>query len=112
MEVRARLDVSRNGRDLGTLQAGKNAYAVEQQVSNEVGIRTDWLRMEDLFVIADQIDPNGTVYFRVFVKPLVNLIWLAGFVFVFGSVITLWPDAREQRRLVARSYDVGIPATS
>ena len=65
-----------------------------------------------LFVIADQIDPNGTVYFRVFVKPLVNLIWLAGFVFVFGSVITLWPDAREQRRLVARSYDVGIPATS
>src|SRR5436190_7813002 len=112
MEVRARLDVSRNGRDLGTLQAGKNAYAVEQQASNEVGIRTDWLRMEDLFVIADQIDPNGTVYFRVFVKPLVNLIWLAGFVFVFGSVITLWPDAREQRRLVARSYDVGIPATS
>jgi cytochrome c-type biogenesis protein CcmF len=112
MEVRARLDVTRDGHDLGTLAAGKNAYAVEQQVSNEVGIRTDWLRLEDLFVIADQVDPNGTVYFRVFVKPLVNLIWIAGFVFVLGSVITLWPDAREQRRLVARSYEVGIPATT
>jgi cytochrome c-type biogenesis protein CcmF len=112
MEVRANIDVHRGGSDLGVLRAGKNAYAVEQQVSNEVGIRTDWLRLEDLFVIADQINPNGVVYFRVFVKPLVNLIWIAGFVFVLGSAIALWPDAREQRRLVARSYEVGIPATT
>ncbi len=112
LEERAHLAVFRGRQRLGTLAAGKNAYAVEQQVSNEVGIRTDWLRLEDLFVIADQIDPNGTVYFRVFVKPLVNLIWIAGIVFVLGSVIALWPDAREQRRLVSRSYEVGIPATS
>ncbi len=32
----------------------------------------------------------------------VNLIWLAGLVFVVGSLIALWPDACEQRRLVAR----------
>jgi cytochrome c biogenesis factor len=38
----------------------------------------------------------------VFVKPLVNLIWLAGAVFILGSLVTLWPDAREQRRLAAR----------
>ena len=35
-------------------------------------------------------------------KPLVNLIWLAGFVFVAGTLIALWPDAREERRLAAR----------
>jgi len=110
-EIRATLDVRRGDRDLGTLQAGKNAYTIEQQVSNEVGIRSDRLTGEDLFVIAEQIDPNGTVYFRVFVKPLVNLIWLAGLVFLLGSVITLWPDRREQRRLVARASEVGIPAT-
>jgi hypothetical protein len=32
----------------------------------------------------------------------VNLIWLAGLVFLFGSLITLWPDPREERRLAAR----------
>jgi cytochrome c-type biogenesis protein CcmF len=112
MEVRAKLAVRRGERDLGTLEAGKNAYTVEDQVSNEVGIRSDWLTGEDLFVIADQIDPDGTVYFRVFVKPLVNLIWIAGFVFVLGSLITLWPDAREQRRLASRTSEVLIPATS
>jgi cytochrome c-type biogenesis protein CcmF len=110
-EIRATLGVRRGDRDLGTLQAGKNAYTVEQQVSNEVGIRSDRLTGEDLFVIAEQIDPDGSVYFRVFVKPLVNLIWLAGLVFLVGSLITLWPDRREQRRLVERASEVGIPAT-
>ncbi len=110
-EVRAQLGVTRGDRDLGTLEAGKNAYTVEQQVSNEVGIRSDKLTGEDLFVIAEQIDPDGTVYFRVFVKPLVNLIWLAGLVFLLGSAITLWPDAREQRRLVERMREISLPAT-
>ena len=110
-EIRATLGVRRGDRDLGTLQAGKNAYTIEQQVSNEVGIRSDRLTGEDLFVIAEQIDPDGSVYFRVFVKPLVNLIWLAGLVFLVGSLITLWPDRREQRRLVARASEVGLPAT-
>ena len=41
---------------------------------------------------------DGSVYFRIFVKPLVNLLWLAGLIFVLGSIIALWPDAREQRR--------------
>jgi cytochrome c-type biogenesis protein CcmF len=101
-EVRALLGVRRGGSDLGTVEAGKNAYGVEQQVSNEVGLRTDWLRAEDLFVIAEQVNGDGSVQLRVFVKPLVNLIWLAGLVFLAGSLIALWPDAREQRRLATR----------
>ena len=109
-EIRATLAVHRGDRDLGTLEAGKNAYTIEQQVSNEVGIRSDRLTGEDLFVIAEQIDADGTVYFRVFVKPLVNLIWLAGLVFLLGSVIALWPDTREQRRLVERTREIGVPA--
>jgi cytochrome c-type biogenesis protein CcmF len=111
LETRATLGIRRGDRDLGTLEAGKNAYTVEEQVSNEVGIRSDRLTGEDLFVIAEQIDPDGAVYFRVFVKPLVNLIWVAGFVFLAGSLIALWPNAREQRRLVERTREVGLPAT-
>jgi cytochrome c-type biogenesis protein CcmF len=110
-EIRAELAVSRGDRDLGTLEAGKNAYTIEEQVSNEVGIRSDPLTGEDLFVIAEQIDPDGTVYFRVFVKPLVNLIWVAGLVFLLGSLIAMWPNAREQRRLVERTREIGVPAT-
>ena len=112
-EVRAHLLVSRNGKDLGTLEAGKNSYKIagpDPQVSSEVGIRTDYPTGEDLFVIPEQINDDGSVYFRIFVKPLVNLIWLAGIVFLLGSVIALWPDAREQRRLAVRYDEAGSPA--
>jgi cytochrome c-type biogenesis protein CcmF len=108
-EIRAVVDVERGGKALGTVEAGKNAYTAERQVSNEVGIRSDLVTGEDLFVIAEQVNPDGSVYFRVFVKPLVNLIWLAGLVFLLGAVITLWPDAREQRRLAVRYAEVEAP---
>jgi cytochrome c-type biogenesis protein CcmF len=109
-EVRALVDVHRGGSFLGTVRPGKNSYPAEQQVSNEMAIRTDWLRAEDLDVIADQVEPNGTVFFRVLKKPLVNLIWLAGLVFVGGALITLWPDAREERRLATRYRPAQAPA--
>jgi cytochrome c-type biogenesis protein CcmF len=102
VERRAVVRVERDGRPLGTLEAGKNAYRAEGQVSNEVGIRSDWRTGEDLFVIADEIGADGTVLFEVHVSPLVNLIWLAGAVFLVGSLVALWPDAREQRRLAER----------
>ena len=47
---------------------------------------------------------------KVFVKPLVNLIWVAGFVFVAGALIAMWPDAVEQRRLAARYAAGAAPA--
>ena len=87
------------------LAAGKNRYLAEQQTSNEVAIRSDWSRAEDLFVIADQFNADGSVWLKVLVNPLVNLIWLAGLVFLLGSAVTMWPDAREQRRLARRFAD-------
>ncbi|MHB8641505.1 MAG: heme lyase CcmF/NrfE family subunit [Gaiellaceae bacterium] len=110
LEERAAVDVYRGGSLVARVQPGKNRYFAEQQVSNEMAIHTDWLRAEDVDVIADQIDSNGTIYFKALVKPLVNFIWLAGIVFLFGSLVTLWPDAREQRRLSARYALPGTPA--
>jgi cytochrome c-type biogenesis protein CcmF len=100
-ETRAVLDV--RGPWSGTIESGDNQYRNPPEPSREVGIKTDWLRAEDLYVIADDIHPATQVVFvKVLVKPLVNLIWVAGVVFLFGSAVALWPDAVEQRRLVAR----------
>jgi cytochrome c-type biogenesis protein CcmF len=82
---------------MSTAQVNSSALGV----SREVGIRTDWLRAEDLYIILDAVQKNG-VYLIVNVEPLVNLIWLAGYIFLCGSLVALWPDAREQRRLVTR----------
>jgi cytochrome c-type biogenesis protein CcmF len=108
--TRAVVDVSRGGSHVTTLHPGKNSYPVEQQVSNEVSIYHDPRNLGDLFTIADQIDPKSQMLFlKVFVKPLVNLIWAAGFLFVFGALVAMWPDAVEQRKL-ARRYAPGAAA--
>jgi cytochrome c-type biogenesis protein CcmF len=100
--VRAHVDVYRGGELVTRLQPGKNRYAAEDQVSSEMAIYTSWLRAEDVDVIADQVNTDQSVYFKVLVKPLVNFIWLAGFVFVGGALVALWPDARESRRYAER----------
>jgi cytochrome c-type biogenesis protein CcmF len=100
--IRAVVDVYRDGNRVARLRPGKNDYFAEDQVSNEVAIHRDWLTGGDLFLIADQVNANGTLDLKALEKPLVNLIWLAGFVFVAGSLIALWPDAREERRLAER----------
>jgi cytochrome c-type biogenesis protein CcmF len=107
-EIRALVDVYRGGSYLGRYHPGKNQYFAEDQVSNEVSIRHDLLTGGDLFLIADQVNGDGSIDLKALQKPLVNLIWLAGLVFVGGSLIALWPDAREERRLAERY--AGAPA--
>jgi cytochrome c-type biogenesis protein CcmF len=108
--IRANVDVYRGGEYLGRYRPGKNQYFAEDQVSNEVSIRHDLLTGGDLFMIADQVNADGSVDLKVLQKPLVNLIWLAGLVFVAGSLIALWPDAREERRLAERYEGVTVRA--
>ena len=108
--IRANVDVYSGGEYLGRYRPGKNQYFAEDQVSNEVSIRHDLLTGGDLFMIADQVNADGSVDLKVLQKPLVNLIWLAGLVFVGGSLIALWPDAREERRLAERYEGVTVRA--
>ena len=104
--LRGRFSLSYRGRPASIVLAGKNHYKVEQFFANAVGIHTDWLRAEDVMLIGDQFDKDGSVFLKIAVNPLVDLIWIAGAVFLLGSLVAMWPDAREQRRLARRSRSV------
>ena len=65
-------------------------------------IRSDLVTGEDLFVIAEQSNADGSVYFRVLREAAREPDLARGLVFLLGSLIALWPDAREQRRLAVR----------
>jgi cytochrome c biogenesis factor len=53
-------------------------------------------------VILENANGDGSIELKALVNPLVNLIWLAGLVFLGGSLIALWPDPAEQRRMLER----------
>jgi cytochrome c-type biogenesis protein CcmF len=100
-ERKAVFAVRRGGEQLGTLAPARRTYLPSDQPSNEVAIRTDRGSGEDLFVILNGVGASSASV-KVLVNPLVNLIWLAAIVFVIGAAITVWPDAREARRLARR----------
>jgi cytochrome c-type biogenesis protein CcmF len=92
------------------LAPGQNNYFIEGG-HNVASIYHDPRSLGDVFTKA-ALAEKGTnkIDLQVFVKPLVNLIWVAGFVFVAGALIAMWPDAVEQRRLAARYAAGAAPA--
>jgi cytochrome c-type biogenesis protein CcmF len=104
--LRGQFALTYRGKPAGTVAAGKNHYKVEQFFASAAGIHTDWLRAEDVMLITDQFDRDGSVVLKVAVNPLIGLIWLAGVVFLLGSVVAMWPDAHEQRQLARRSLEI------
>jgi cytochrome c-type biogenesis protein CcmF len=106
---RALLSATGHGQRFG-LAPGMNDYAIEGP-ANEASIHHDPRSLGDVFTTAQVVDAKkGTIDLKVYVKPLINLIWAAGFLFVLGSLIAMWPDAVEQRRLAARYAAGAVPA--
>jgi cytochrome c-type biogenesis protein CcmF len=107
-QTSAVVQVSRGGSHVATLHPGKSWFPVEQSASNDVSIYHDPRSLGDVYTIADGISKSGTLDLKVLVKPLVNLVWAAGFIFVFGSLVAMWPDAVEQRKLADRYAAVPV----
>jgi cytochrome c-type biogenesis protein CcmF len=106
---RATLAASGHGERFN-LDPGVNDYAIEGP-ANEASIHHDLHSLGDVFTTAQLVNrKQATIDAKVFVKPLINLIWIAGFVFVAGALIAMWPDAVEQRRLAARYAAGAAPA--
>ena len=98
----AEFTVAKGGDVLGTLAPARRSYPAEGQNTNEPAIRSSLLTGEDLFLILDGVSAQGEAAVKVLVNPLVNLIWLSGFIFVAGCLIAAWPDGRETKRLQKR----------
>jgi cytochrome c-type biogenesis protein CcmF len=101
-ETAARLAVSRGGASIGELAPGRRIYPVEGRVTNEVDMRTSVWTGTDLYTILESAN-GSSVTIKALVNPMINLIWLAGAIFLFGTAIVVWPDPREARQ-IARRY--------
>jgi cytochrome c-type biogenesis protein CcmF len=112
MLTRAVFEVRRGDAELGTLRAGRDFHPASGEVSNEVGIRHDLLRLHDLFVTVDRLTEDGEARVQAFVNPLVPLLWLSGLVLALGALLAGWPE--RSRTLQAppadRNGDERVPS--
>ena len=108
--TRAVVSVYKDGKFLGDLHPRRDYYYESQQPMTIPGVRST---MEDDFYVLlvdwQQISANGAT-FKIYHNPLVNWLWLGGFVFIFGTLIAAWPDKDPQAEKVRTHKTVYAPA--
>ncbi len=93
----ARLALYADGEPLGILTPEKRMYFQQEQPATLPAVASS-LR-EDLYVILAGLEPDRSASYNVYVNPLVNWIWIGGFVFILGNTLILWPlPERRSRR--------------
>jgi len=86
--AKARLNLWKNGEPVRTLMPERRFYF---QASQPATMPAVWSTLtEDFYVILNGIEADQSVSLKVFINPLVNWIWIGGFVFVFGNTLLLW----------------------
>jgi cytochrome c-type biogenesis protein CcmF len=96
----AEVVVSKNGEPLEMIQPAKLFYKKPQQPATRVAIRSTLL--SDLYVVlAGMDDKTQSVTFEVFLTPLVSWLWIGGIIMALGTVIAIWPNAREREAIAA-----------
>ena len=104
--ARAVISVYKDGRLVGELYPRRDYYFESQQPMTIPGVRSTW--EDDLYIILVDWLPVSSegATFKVYHNPLVNWMWLGGFVFIFGTLIAAWPDKDPEtyRARVRQAY--------
>ena len=89
--VRARVDISKNGRSLGALYPRMTQYERQREPIGSPAVRTSLT--EDLYLSIHNIDAGaGTVGLLVLVNPMVCWIWIATAIIALGGLFALVPS--------------------
>jgi cytochrome c-type biogenesis protein CcmF len=89
---RAVVAVFKDGQQVGELYPRRDYYYESQQPMTIPGVRSTW--EDDFYILLVDWQPvtPDQATFKVYHNPLVNWLWLGGFVFIFGTLIAAWPD--------------------
>ena len=106
------LTATHNGQPIGELIPTREFFVVQQQpmtIPDKHSTLAD-----DLYVILAGWEGSGeTATFKAYINPLVNWLWIGGFVFIIGTLIAAWPNVQESKRPVTASSKIpgaAVPA--
>jgi cytochrome c-type biogenesis protein CcmF len=105
---RAVVSVYKNSKYVGELYPRRDYYYEAQQQVTIPGVRSTM--EDDLYIILADWQPVSTsgATFKVYHNPLINWLWLGGFVLILGTLVAAWPD----REPVLIPVQKTVPVTS
>ena len=88
------LEVKFNGHPAGELIPTREYFVVQEQPMTIPGKHSTLT--DDLYVILGGWEGNGeTATFKAYINPLVNWLWIGGFVFIIGTLVAGWPTPKR-----------------
>jgi cytochrome c-type biogenesis protein CcmF len=101
----ATVEITQDGKSLGTLKPEKRFYKASRQSTSEIGLRT---RLnEDVYLnFGGMSDDNQRAVIQAYVFPLVTWIWVGTLVLIGGTMICLIPS--KVKLQYARTQVVGV----
>jgi cytochrome c-type biogenesis protein CcmF len=106
---RAEIRVAHDGRPVSTLYPEKRLYTAQQRVQTKSA--RDVTPLRDLYVALGESYPDGSWSLRVYVKPMMRWVWLAGLLMAFGGGLALSdPRYRLARAAAAAAREAAQPA--
>ncbi len=95
--ITAQLQVWRGGQLQQYIYPARQFYPnFDNQPASQISITT--YNLTDLYVFLANWDGLSQATIRVFVNPLVTLVWLGGILMLFGGVLCWWPERRRHRK--------------
>jgi cytochrome c-type biogenesis protein CcmF len=89
----ARIALFRDENPLAVMEPEKRIYWLEDQPSTIPSIYSTW--SEDIYVILNAIETDGSATLKIYRNPLVNWIWAGAILFALGGVSILWPHPQR-----------------
>jgi cytochrome c-type biogenesis protein CcmF len=89
----ANLTVLRNGQELSHLRPRRDFFPMAEGM-NTMTIAGSYSTLEnDFYVLLVDWEPVGqnAATFKVYINPLINLVWWGGLVLILGTLLAAWP---------------------
>jgi cytochrome c-type biogenesis protein CcmF len=108
--ARAVVSVYKNEQYVGELHPRRDYYFESQQPMTIPGVRSTW--EDDLYILLVDWQPITTegATFKIYHNPLVNWMWLGGFVFIFGTLVAAWPDKDPEMEVIRKAAPAAVHA--
>jgi cytochrome c-type biogenesis protein CcmF len=93
------LVISRHGQKIGVLRPSATFYENGDSPTTNVALYSRPL--QDLYVVMLGTANGNKAIFDLHVNPMVQFIWFGAYLFIIGTLISLWPESlRKQRRVL------------
>ncbi|RMF67492.1 MAG: hypothetical protein D6743_04820 [Calditrichaeota bacterium] len=91
--LKTNLTLKKDGKPIRTIYPQRHFYLAQQQPTTEVAVYSTLT--SDFYVVLAGVDEKAqSASFKIYLKPLVMLVWLGGLVLTLGTLICLLPDLR------------------